>query len=148
MSLDKSKTVRGGLLTHASIHAITSNGSTTSPVIRGTWMLEKFLAPPRPRLHQIVPAIEPDIRGATTIKEQLAKHRDIASCASCHRKIDPLGFALENFDVIGGWRDHYRRSLRLDRVLAPSSAMVHRSLPPMNGPAWGDSPASRSSANW
>ena len=108
VSLDKSKTVRGGLLTHASIHAVTSNGSTTSPVIRGTWMLEKFLGTPAPPPPPDVPAIEPDIRGATTIKEQLAKHRDIASCASCHRKIDPPGFALENFDVIGGWRVHYR----------------------------------------
>ena len=108
VSLDKSKTMRGGLLTHASIHAVTSNGSTTSPVIRGTWVLEKFLGTPAPPPPPDVPAIEPDIRGATTIKEQLAKHRDIASCASCHRKIDPPGFALENFDVIGGWRDHYR----------------------------------------
>jgi hypothetical protein len=108
VSLDKSKTVRGGLLTHASIHAVTSNGSTTSPVIRGTWMLEKFLGTPAPPPPPDVLAIEPDIRGATTIKQQLAKHRDIASCASCHRKIDPPGFALENFDVIGGWRDHYR----------------------------------------
>ena len=108
VSLDKSKTVRGGLLTHASIHAITSNGSTTSPVIRGTWMLEKFLGTPAPPPPPDVPAIEPDIRGATTIKEQLAKHRDIASCNSCHRKIDPLGFALESFDVIGGWRNNYR----------------------------------------
>ena len=55
-----------------------------------------------------VSAVEPDIRGATTLREQLAKHRDIDSCANCHRKIDPSGFALENFDVIGGWRDHYR----------------------------------------
>ena len=108
VSLDKSKTVRGGLLTHASIHAVTSNGSTTSPVIRGTWMLEKFLGTPAPPPPPDVPAIEPDIRGATTIKQQLAKHRDIASCASCHRKIDPPGFALENFDVSGGWRVHYR----------------------------------------
>lgn len=108
VSLDKSKTVRGGLLTQASIHAVTSNGSTTSPVIRGTWMLEKFLGTPAPPPPSDVPAIEPDIRGATTIKEQLAKHRDIASCNSCHRKIDPLGFALENFDVIGGWRNNYR----------------------------------------
>jgi hypothetical protein len=108
VSLDKSKTVRGGLLTHASIHAVTSNGSTTSPVIRGTWMLEKFLGTPAPPPPPDVPAIEPDIRGATTIKEQLAKHRTIASCNSCHRKIDPLGFALESFDVIGGWRDNYR----------------------------------------
>ncbi|MCX7401499.1 MAG: DUF1592 domain-containing protein [Planctomycetales bacterium] len=108
VSLDKSNTVRGGLLTHASIHAVTSNGSTTSPVIRGTWMLEKFLGTPALPPPPDVPAIEPDIRGATTIKQQLAKHRDIASCASCHRKIDPPGFALENFDVIGGWRVHYR----------------------------------------
>jgi mono/diheme cytochrome c family protein len=108
VNLDKSKTVRGGLLTHASVHAITSNGTVTSPVARGTWMLEKFLGTPAPPPPPDVPAIEPDIRGATTIKGQLAKHRTIASCNSCHRKIDPLGFALENFDVIGGWRNNYR----------------------------------------
>ena len=108
VSLDKSKTVRGGLLTHASIHAVTSNGSTTSPVIRGTWMLERFLGTPAPPPPPDVPAIEPDIRGASTIKHQLVKHRTIVACASCHKKIDPLGFALENFDVIGGWRDTYR----------------------------------------
>src|SRR5262249_16830530 len=55
-----------------------------------------------------VPAVEPDIRGATTIREQLAKHRQTAACASCHTKIDPPGFALESFDVIGGWRENYR----------------------------------------
>ena len=108
VSLDKAKTVRGGLLTQASIHAVTSNGSTTSPVARGVWVLEKFLGTPAPPPPPDVPPIEPDIRGATTIKEQLAKHRDIAACASCHRKIDPLGFALESFDVIGGWREKYR----------------------------------------
>jgi hypothetical protein len=108
VNLDKSKTVRGGLLTHASIHAITSNGTVTSPVMRGTWVLEKFLGTPAPPPPPDVPPIEPDIRGATTIKQQLAKHREIASCASCHSKIDPLGFALENFDVIGGWRENYR----------------------------------------
>jgi hypothetical protein len=108
VSLDKSKTVRGGLLTHASIHAITSNGTVTSPVMRGAWILEKLLGTPAPPPPPDVKPIEPDIRGATTIKEQLAKHREIASCASCHRKIDPLGFALENFDVTGGWRDRYR----------------------------------------
>jgi hypothetical protein len=108
VSLDKTKTVRGGLLTQASIHAVTSNGSTTSPVARGVWVLEKFLGTPAPPPPPDVPPIEPDIRGATTIKEQLAKHRDTAACASCHRKIDPLGFALESFDVIGGWREKYR----------------------------------------
>jgi hypothetical protein len=55
-----------------------------------------------------VEAVEPDIRGATTIREQLAKHRQRTECAGCHAKIDPPGFALENFDVIGGWRDYYR----------------------------------------
>jgi cytochrome c553 len=108
VSLDKTKTVRGGLLTQASIHAVTSNGTVTSPVARGVWLLEKFLGTPAPPPPPDVPPIEPDIRGATTIKEQLAKHRQIASCAACHKKIDPLGFALESFDVIGGWRENYR----------------------------------------
>jgi hypothetical protein len=76
--------------------------------MRGLWLLEKFLGTPAPPPPPDVPPIEPDIRGATTIKEQLAKHREIVSCASCHKKIDPLGFALENFDVIGGWRENYR----------------------------------------
>jgi hypothetical protein len=108
VSLDKTKTVRGGLLTQASIHAVTSNGSVTSPVARGKWLLDNFLGTPAPPPPRDVPPIEPDIRGATTIKEQLSKHRRIASCAACHKKIDPLGFALENFDVIGGWRENYR----------------------------------------
>jgi hypothetical protein len=99
---------RGGIITHASVLKVTANGTTTSPVVRGVWMLEnimgeKTLPPPAD-----VPAIEPDIRGAKTIREQLDKHRNIQSCAACHVKIDPPGFALENFDVIGGWRDHYR----------------------------------------
>ena len=55
-----------------------------------------------------MPAIEPDIRGAITIREQLARHRSIAACASCHAQIDPPGFALESYDVIGGWRERYR----------------------------------------
>ena len=108
VSLDKSKTVRGGLLTQASILNVTSNGTTTSPVVRGVWVLDRLLGTPVPPPPPNVPAIEPDIRGASTIQEQLAKHRSIAQCASCHRKIDPYGFALENFDVIGGWREKYR----------------------------------------
>ncbi len=108
VALDKSQTVRGGLLTHASIHAVTSNGTTTSPIIRGVWMLENFLGTPPPPPPPDVPLIEPDIRGATNIRDQLVKHRDIPQCASCHARIDPLGLALENFDVIGGWRESYR----------------------------------------
>jgi hypothetical protein len=99
--------VRGGLLTQASVLKVTANGTTTSPVLRGKWIVERILGidiPPPPP----VPAVEPDIRGAVTIREQLAKHRSDPSCASCHRKMDPPGFALESFDVMGGFRDRYR----------------------------------------
>ena len=99
---------RGGMLTMGSVLKVTANGTTTSPIIRGSWVLERILGTPPPKPPLDVEAIEPDIRGATTIREQLAKHRDVESCASCHRKIDPPGFALESFDVIGGWREHYR----------------------------------------
>ena len=99
---------RGGLLTQVSILMVTSNGTTTSPVVRGVWMLENILGQPSLPPPPIGTDIEPDIRGATTIKEQLAKHRTIAQCNVCHRKIDPYGLALENFDVVGGWREHYR----------------------------------------
>jgi hypothetical protein len=63
-----------------------------------------------------LPAVEPDIRGATTIREQLAKHRSQESCNACHRNIDPAGFALESFDVMGGWRDRYRSVGKGDAV--------------------------------
>jgi hypothetical protein len=99
---------RGGVLTMGSVMKVTANGTTTSPVLRGAWVLERILGTPPPKPPADVEAIEPDIRGATTIREQLAKHRNDATCASCHSKIDPPGFALESFDVIGGWRDHYR----------------------------------------
>jgi Protein of unknown function (DUF1592)/Protein of unknown function (DUF1588)/Protein of unknown function (DUF1585)/Protein of unknown function (DUF1587)/Protein of unknown function (DUF1595)/Planctomycete cytochrome C len=99
--------VRGGLLTQASILMITANGTTTSPVLRGAWIMERILGQPSPPPPP-VPAVEPDLRGQKTIREQLAKHRDQASCATCHAKIDPPGFALESFDVMGGWRDRYR----------------------------------------
>ncbi len=99
---------RGGVLTMGSVMKVTANGTTTSPVLRGAWVLDRILGTPPPKPPADVEAIEPDIRGATTIREQLAKHRNDATCASCHTKIDPPGFALESFDVIGGWRDHYR----------------------------------------
>jgi len=106
--LDKSKTVRGGLLTQASILSVTSNGTTTSPVVRGVWVLDRLLGTPSPPPPPDVPPLEPGIRGASTIQEQLAKHRTIAQCAACHQKIDPYGMSLENFDVIGRWRENYR----------------------------------------
>ena len=100
--------VRGGLLTQASVLKVTANGTTTSPVVRGAWITERILGQPVPPPPPSVPAVEPDIRGATTIREQLAKHRTQATCSACHAHIDPPGFALESFDVFGGWRDHYR----------------------------------------
>ena len=99
---------RGGLLTMAGVLKVTANGTVTSPVVRGAFVLDRILGQTPPPPPDGVPAVEPDIRGTTTIREQLAKHREIQSCAACHAKIDPPGFALENYDVIGGWREHYR----------------------------------------
>jgi hypothetical protein len=103
-----SDSVRGGLLTQASVLNVTANGTTTSPVLRGVFILDRILGDPPPPPPPGVPALDPDTRGAVTIRQQLDKHRSIQSCAVCHTKIDPSGFALENFDVVGGWRDRYR----------------------------------------
>jgi len=100
--------VRGGIMTQASILKVTANGSNSSPVTRGTWVLENIMGTPSPPPPPNIPTVEPDIRGAITLREQLAKHRNSDACATCHAHIDPAGFALENFDVIGGWRDDYR----------------------------------------
>jgi hypothetical protein len=98
---------RGGLLGQASILTLSANGVDTSPVIRGIWLLENILgAPPSPPPPN-VPVVEPDIRGTTTLRQRLEKHRENAACAGCHRQIDPPGFALESFDAIGRWRGHY-----------------------------------------
>ena len=99
---------RGGLLAQASILKITANGTVTSPVVRGAWVMKHLLGQPPPPPPANVGSIEPDTRGSTTIREQLAKHRSVETCAACHSKIDPPGFALECFDVIGGWRTNYR----------------------------------------
>lgn len=99
---------RGGFLTQASVLKVTADGSKTSPILRGKWVTERILGVTPPGPPDDVPTIEPDIRGATTIRVQLEKHRSNPACVGCHRVIDPPGFALESFDVIGGWRDHYR----------------------------------------
>lgn len=100
--------VRGGLLTQSSVMKVTANGTTTSPVIRGVWIADRLLGKPVPPPPPNIPAVEPDLRGTTTIREQLSAHRDVPGCASCHKRIDPYGFALECFDVIGGYQTHYR----------------------------------------
>src|SRR5207237_5732577 len=99
---------RGGLMTQAAVLKVTANGTTTSPVLRGAWIMERILGQKPPPPPPSVPAVEPDIRGARTIRQQLDKHRSLETCSACHAKIDPAGFALENFDVMGGWRDRYR----------------------------------------
>ena len=105
---------RGGLLGQASVLTQTANGVDTSPVVRGVWLLENLLGtPPSPPPPDVEP-LDPDVRGAKTIRQQLDKHRSNPSCYDCHRKIDPLGFALENFDPIGGWRESYDRGAKID----------------------------------
>ncbi len=105
---------RGGLLGQASILTVTANGIDTSPVVRGVWLLENILGtPPSPPPPDVEP-LDPDIRGAQSIREQLEKHRSVPSCYDCHRKIDPLGFALENFDPIGNWRETYAGRVAID----------------------------------
>jgi len=99
---------RGGLITQGAVLKVTANGTTTSPVIRGVWISERILGETIPPPPQNVPAIEPDIRGAKSIREQLAKHTSSDACAACHVKIDPPGFALENYDPSGKWRDTYK----------------------------------------
>jgi hypothetical protein len=107
----------GGMLTMPAVMTATANGVDTSPVVRGVWMLESVLGtPPSPPPPNIQP-LSPDLRGARTIREQLEAHRAQESCLACHAKIDPLGFAFENFDELGLWRTHYReggQSLKID----------------------------------
>ena len=98
----------GGLLTQAAIQKVTANGTNTSPVLRGAWVMTRLLGQPPPKPPESVPGVEPDIRGAKTIRELLAMHTKDAACASCHKLFDPVGFALENFDICGGWRERYR----------------------------------------
>lgn len=98
----------GGLLTQASVLKITSNGVTTSPVLRGAWIMDRLIGQPPSPPPPGVPAVEPDIRGAKSMRDLLALHTKSASCAACHAKFDPVGLALENFDVMGRWRTNYR----------------------------------------
>jgi hypothetical protein len=103
----KGNSHRGGLLGMAAVLTVSANGVETSPVTRGVWVTENFLGVPPPPPPDVVPAIDPDVSGATTIRDRLAKHRADAACAECHRKIDPLGFSLEAYDPVGRWRKKY-----------------------------------------
>ncbi len=97
---------RGGILTHGSILSLTSDGTRHRPVHRGVWMLESIVGKAAPPPPANVPALNTPVPGApkTTLREKLESHRSDANCAACHRKIDPLGMAFENYDAIGRWR--------------------------------------------
>ncbi len=105
---------RGGLLTQASVLKITANGTNTSPVPRGNYVLGPLLGTPTPPPPPGVTGLEPDTRGTTTIREQLDAHRSEPVCNSCHQVIDPPGFALEQFDPVGAFRTQYRRNVPVD----------------------------------
>lgn len=122
----------GGLLTQSSVMKVTANGLTTSPVVRGVWVMVRILGTPPSPPPPGAGSIEPDTRGATTVRELLAKHSRSDTCANCHRSIDPPGFALENFDVMGKWRDHYRsmgEGKALDLVVALRDVKFKQGLP-------------------
>lgn len=104
------KDIRGGLITQGAILKVTADGTSTSPVVRGLFINERILGNHIPPPPPGIPAIEPDIRGATSIRDQLDKHRSNETCASCHQTIDPPGFALENYDPVGVWRTGYGRN--------------------------------------
>ena len=97
-------TNRAGLLTHASVLAVTSNPTRTSPVKRGKWILDNLLATPPPPAPPGVPELKEKGELVGTLRQRLEQHRADPACASCHKLMDPLGFALENFDAVGQWR--------------------------------------------
>lgn len=99
---------RGGLLGMPSVSALASHPHRTSPVLRGVWILDSILGTPPPAPPPDVPELDKSSEGKPfgSIRERLTAHSNNPSCASCHQRIDPLGFALENFDVLGRWRDH------------------------------------------
>ncbi|MBN38005.1 MAG: hypothetical protein CMI29_06005 [Opitutae bacterium] len=101
---------RGGIFTQPGLMTATANGVDTSPILRGVWVLENILGtPPAPPPPDVEP-LPVDTREATSIRERLDLHRKNEACYSCHAKIDPMGFAFENFDVVGRWRDRYKRA--------------------------------------
>ena len=123
----KDKSRRGGVLGMAAVLTVSANGVETSPVTRGVFVSENILGVVPPPPPDEVPEIEPDVRGAKTLRERLAKHLTSKTCAECHRKIDPPGFGLEQFDELGKWREHYpkankeAKSLKVDATGEMSS---------------------------
>ena len=98
---------RGGVLGLPGVLTVTGDGVESSPILRGVWVLENMFGQAPPPPPKDVPALDIDTSKATSVRETLAAHQKIETCAKCHRDIDPLGLALENYDAIGGWRDRY-----------------------------------------
>ena len=104
--VDLSATPRAGVLTQGSVLTVSSYATRTSPVLRGKWVLENLLDSPPPPPPPDVPNLDDATIGtAVSMRAQLESHRNNATCASCHRRMDPLGFGLENFDAVGAWRN-------------------------------------------
>lgn len=103
--VDLSDSPRSGILTHASVLAVTSNPTRTSPVKRGKWVLEQIMGTPPPPPPPNVPELEANKEAKGTLRQRMEMHRENAACANCHQSMDAIGFALENFDVIGRFRD-------------------------------------------
>lgn len=123
---------RGGFLTQSSVLKVTANGLTSSPVIRGAWVIERILGTPASAPPPDAGAIEPDTQGAKTIRELLDLHSRNESCAGCHALIDPPGFALESFDVMGAWRENYRslgEGEKVNLTVAGRDVRYKRGLP-------------------
>jgi cytochrome c5 len=105
---------RGGLLRHGSILSVTSYANRTSPVLRGVWVLSNIVGAPPPPPIPNVPALDGNVPAHLPVRERMAAHRSNPVCANCHRTIDPVGFALENFDAVGRWREHEGDSGAID----------------------------------
>jgi hypothetical protein len=105
----------GGIITNAAMLSMTSGPKRTHPIARGAWIIEVILNDPPPPPPNDVPPLTDDGNSKNmTIREQFAKHREHADCAGCHSKLDPLGFAMENFDITGRWREKYQNGREVD----------------------------------
>src|SRR5262249_19761815 len=120
---------RGGGMTMAGVLKVTANGTTTSPVVRGAWVLDRILGTPPPKPPADVPAVEPATGDAPPIREKWPRPGRGPACATWPASMAPPGFALESFDVIGGWRDHYRTSGKGEAVTVDG-----RRMPSLKGP--------------
>jgi hypothetical protein len=139
---------RGGILGLSSVLASTGDGVESSPILRGVWVLDNLFGTPVPPPPANVPAIDVDISKANTVREILTAHKETESCNKCHRNIDPIGLALENYDAIGGWRSYYLLSYEESSPAGQTTAAEHPKIPelridptsalpdgqPLNGP--------------